>query len=154
MSKQVKSLVAAIAAVACGAALPTGDVHRGHIERPLDEARCGARPEEATLTALIQDADGRPIGGARLVVFESNAGAALLREFVEARGMDDGRACVRTAQNGAIVVGVFAPGYLPSTRRVECTVGTRIDLEPFVLDAGASIQGRCGSASGFARGID
>jgi hypothetical protein len=122
-------------------ALPLAAVQRGLVERPLDEARCGMRHDDVTFTALIQDASGGRIGGARLAVFAVNGGTPDLRDFVEARGLDDGRACVRTAREGEVFVAVFAPGFVPSARLVDAKRGTRIDLEPFVLEPGVVIRG-------------
>lgn len=115
---------------------------RGRVDRPLDEARCGASPDEATLTATIEDAEGRRITEAWLGLFELVGDRPDCRRFLSIRVQDDGRACLRTTWAGDVLVTAFAPGFRPCTRRIASQVGARIDLEPFVLEQGASIAGR------------
>ncbi len=126
---------------ACLLANPSVDPRRGLVERPLDEARCGASAHESTLTTRVEDALGQRIEGARLVVFACDANGPRGREFVETRSGQGGRACLKTVLGGEVLVAAYANGFLPTTRRVQAVIGSQLELEPFVLEKGATIEG-------------
>lgn len=120
---------------------PVDEARRGIVERPFDEARCGTNSKEATITTTLEDENGKRIGGAHVVLFECDANGPRTRDFVESATADDGRACVRTKWTGTLLVAVFATGFATTARRVDSAVGSRVDLEPFVLERGAEIAG-------------